>query len=178
MDENQRKKNILLTAVLLAVIAIISAILIIISLYMQNSSKNQTIDYSAEYVAQTVIQKMNYQNLTQISSENISKYYDVPKGIVIDSAMYISNLSDSGTEVACFKLNDRSDNEDRETLSEIIADYTSSKISNYKDVNDHTLLSKTDIVYPYVFVVISSDPNGAVTAFENVITNENPDTLK
>lgn len=175
MDEEKQKENMILTVIILAVIAIISAILIIISLNVQNSSKNQTNDYSAEYVAEKVIEKMNYQNLAPISSENISKYYDVPNGIVIESAMYISNRPDSGTEIACFKLNDRSDSQDRETLSDIISDYTSSKISNYKDVNDTALVSKTDEVFPYVFVVISSDPTGAVTAFENIITDENSD---
>lgn len=168
-QKQEQKRNIILTAVILAVIAIVSSVIVVILLYIQNSDKNNKSYYTADYIASGVISKMNYQNLTEISVENIPKYYDIPQNMLTDSAMYISNQSDMGTEIACFKFKYE---EDEEEIYKTISQYTGSKVSTYKSVNGEKINAKTDISYPYVFVVISSDSDNAVNAFEDIINKK------
>ncbi len=166
LQEKNQKRNIILTVIVLLFIAAVSCVLIVISLNMQNNSKPQPKVYTADEVTAGVINKMNYQNLTQISAENIPKYYDIPNDMIYDSSMYISGRSDIGTEIACFKFRDE---DDRDAIEKNIYEYTSSKINSYKEINESAVRSETSVIYPYVFVVISSDTGSAVTAFENIV---------
>ena len=89
--------------------------------------------YTASYLASEVVKKMNYENLSEISPSDISNYYDIPEGVVTDSAMFVSTRSDSYTEIACFKLKS---NESEKQLTKSIDNYISAKKKTYQNVDD------------------------------------------
>lgn len=170
MEKNQ-KRNIILTIIIIFFIAVIASVLIFLTMSVYNSKKQQTNEnLSVNYITSSVIEKMGYQNLSEISSENICKYYEIPDGVVLESDMYVSNRPDSFTEIACFKLTDKSKQDE---LMKSISEYITSKNSTYKGVNEKEYQninnSKTEVNYPYAFVVISSDSDAAVDAFNSVI---------
>lgn len=157
------------------IIAIIASLLIILTLSIyKNEQKQLNENLSVKYITSSVVKKMGYQNLSEISSENIPKYYEISKDIVSESDMYISSGSDSITEIACFKLTDESKQDE---LLESVSTYLSSKSSTYKNVNEkdsqNITNSKVEVKYPYVFVVISNDCDSAVEAFNSLTDVEN-----
>lgn len=169
MEVQSKRRNIILTVILLLVIAVSTSVIVLIMFSaQQNNKSSKTNNLTTEDIVSQVVKKMNYQNLSQISSENISKYYDIPQDTVTDSAMYISNRADSGIEFACFKL--RNEN-DEEILMSAISDYLNTKNSTYKEVNSKSSQTKIDTVFPYVFVAVSSDSETAVRVFKDIITD-------
>ena len=173
--EKIKKKKIILTVIIVMIIAVTASLLIILTLSIYKSEQKQLNEsLSVEYITSSVIEKMEYQNLSEISSENIPKYYEISDDIVSESDMYISSGSDSITEIACFKLTDESKQDE---LMKAISDYLSSKSSTYKNVNEkdsqNITNSRVEIKYPYVFVVISNDCDSAVTAFNSLTDTKN-----
>ena len=164
-----QKQNIMLTVVILAVIALLTSVTVILVLAQQNIQKNSNSYLPTNTIVSRVIKKMNYQNLSKISDENISKYYNIPDGVIIDSSMYISNRTDSGMELACFRL---SNEENAPALSDAISERISSKNSENKEGSNQLAQFKTDTVYPYVFVAVASDSEAAANAFEEIINEK------
>lgn len=173
-NESVKKKhtqnNIALTVVVVAAIIIIAAILSVSMLTIFRGNSTGKKEYTASYLASEVVKKMNYENLSEISGSNISKYYEIPDGVVSDSVMYISTRPDSFTELACFKLK----NQDKEEqLLDIINAHIADKSRAYQNVNETTssVVSTSRIFdhYPYVFVVVSADSDTAVNTFASLI---------
>ena len=164
-----RKKNIFLTVIIISIIIIITSVAVAVMLSRQNSQKNSNSYLTANTIISQVIKKMNYQNLSKISDENISKYYNIPDGIITDSAMYISNRTDSGMELACFRL---SDEDNSQSLSDAISEHISSKNIENKEGSGQLAQFKTDTIYPYVFVAVASDSEAASNAFEEIINTK------
>ena len=164
-----QKQNIMLTVVILAVIALLTSVTVILVLAQQNIQKNSNSYLPTNTIVSRVIKKMNYQNLSKISDENISKYYNIPDGVITDSSMYISNRTDSGMELACFRL---SNEENAPALSDAISERISSKNSENKEGSNQLAQFKTDTVYPYVFVAVASDSEAAANAFEEIINEK------
>ncbi len=168
MRSAAKPKRIVLTVAIIIAITAVAAILVILTVAQQKADQSGQLNLTAEEVLEGVINKMNYRSLSQISSENISKYYEIPDGTIVDFAMYVSGKADSSTEIACFKLKDKSR---QETLITSINNYLASKSNTYKDVADSAIHFDTDVSYPYVFVAVSSDSQNAVSAFEFVISH-------
>ncbi len=166
MESNIKKRNIVLTIVLLTVIAVATLVTVLFILSVQNREKSSRDYLTANTVITQVIKKMNYQNLSRISDENISKYYNIPQDTVTDSAVYVSNRADSGMELACFRLKSE---EAGTVLSDAISEYLSSKNTENKEGSGQLSKAKTDTVYPYVFVAVASDSEAAVGAFEEIL---------
>ena len=61
-----------MTIIIIALIAIIAGILVLISLNMQKRNTANNVNLSADQIVSNVIKKMNYQNLSPVSKENIS----------------------------------------------------------------------------------------------------------
>lgn len=175
MNDNLKKKqnNIALTIFIVGIILITSVVLSYITTMTLSSDKGSTKKYTASFLTSEIVKKMNYDNLSEISTGNISKYYDIPDGVVEDSSMYISTRSDNFTEIACFRL---SSEDKQDELIVVINDYISEKTKTYQNVNDKAYsmvsASKTDISYPYVFVAIAPDSEAAVSAFESLISDD------
>ncbi len=164
-----KKRNIFLTAILLSIIAAVTAVIVIAVLAEQNTQKNARSYLATNTIVSQVIKKMNYQNLSKISDENISKYYNIPNGIITDSSVYISNRTDSGMELACFRL---SSEDCAPILSDSISEHISSKNNENKEGSGQLAKFKTDTVYPYVFVAVASDSEAAANAFRETVNEK------
>ncbi len=172
MEEPQKPKNkpIFATVLIVTAIVVIAAILSAATLIMFQN-RRETKNYSASYVADEVVKRMNYDTLQKISPENIGNYYQLPEGLVSDSAMYVSARPDSSRELACFILSEQK-NQDAlmEAITEYIADRTQSTQNAKENKSASSAVhSRTKVHYPYVFVVISSDCDTAVNTFETIL---------
>ena len=172
--EKNKQRNIILSVIIILIIAITAAILCMITLSSANLfNKNKTKkDLSAGYIASSVVAKMNYQNLSEITADNISKYYEIPDGVIEDASMYVSSRPESCIEVACFKLTDGNKEDE---LMKSVSDYINSKMNTYKGVSDKEYQNisnnKTKTHYPYVIVVIASDSDVAISAFDSIVSS-------
>ena len=122
---------------------------------------------------------MNYENMSEISKDNIQRYYDIPEQLVSDKAMYVSTRPDNFTELACFKLNDT---KDEPLLLEIVNAYLKDKTQSIKSASEQSdpSLNKSNVYckYPYVFVVIANDSDNAVSTFSGLLDNDSKDTAR
>ena len=176
MSANKKKRNIVLTVSALLVIAATTAALVFISLNMQARPRSGNTSLSADEVVTGVIKKMNYQNLTPISKENISRYYEIPEDTVCDYAMYISGRTGSETELTCFKLKDGGS---EKALMDIINDYLSSKAARSSVVSETTSTQNASAAAatavlkrdPFIFVAVAQDSSNALKAFDNLVTD-------
>ncbi len=171
-NTKRTQNNIAVTVIIVAAILLIAASLSVSLLDTFRNDSTSTENYSTSKIVKTIIDKMNYENLSEISKDNISKYYEIPDGTVTDSTLYISTRSDNFTEIACFRLK----SEDKEkTLTKVINNYITEKTNTYQNVNDKAYetvsASKIEIHYPYVFVAVASDSESAVSEF-NELFNE------
>lgn len=177
-DSELKKNNIRLTIIVVTSIAVIAAILsFFILLSLKDNSGSNKADYTAHEITQEIITKMNYDNLSEISTENISKYYEIPDGVIFDSSMYISSRTDNFTELACFTL--RSEDK-KDILLNVIDDYINEKSTTYQNVNDKAFAainnSRVFDHYPYVLVSVSSDNDAVENTFEQMFSDEKTNT--
>ncbi len=166
--ETKKTNNIRLTIVVVTAIAATAAIIsLIIFLIFRASGTEASFNYTAHDITKQVINKMNYENLSEISEDNIDKYYEIPSDVVSDSAVFISSRTDNFTELACFKL---SKEEYEQKLLDVIEDYLSEKKSTYQNINEKAYNaiqeSKVFTHYPYVLVSVSSDNNSVKSTFD------------
>ncbi len=169
-----RKNNIRLTIIVVTAIAAATALIcVIILLFFKFGNDKEDIDYTTKDIADQIISRMNYDNLSEITGDNISKYYEIPDGVVSDSTMYISTRTDNFTEFACFKLT----SEDKEdTLRKVIEDYIDEKAATYQNINEkaYNAVHESQIFthYPYVLISVSSDNNTVKSAFDSMFTDK------
>ena len=178
MDEQTLRKklknsNIALTVVILTAIVIIAGILSAMLLMMYGNTDGKK-KFTASYLASEVVKRMNYENMSEISKDNIQKYYDIPDELVEDKSMFVSGRSDSFTELACFKLSDK---KNEPLLLEIINAYLKDKTEFIKNASENSdpnvSKGKTYCSYPYVFVIISSDCDSAINTFSALLDVKN-----
>ena len=167
MSTNQKKSKTLLTVIVIGVIVIVASVLILIILGTQKKPAEGEYDLSANQVVTRVIKKMNYNNLTPISKENITRYFVIPKEAVTDYAMYISGKSGTDIELSCFILKKKDFQED---MISSINDYI-----NEKNLTSQTsaqgCTSNVTIHYPYIFVAVAQDSETASSSFETVLSD-------
>ncbi len=169
MKEVSQKRNIILTLVVLAVIFAVTTVTVIILLGTQRKpAQDNDLRLTADEIVSRVIKKMNYNNLTQISKQNISRYYEIPEDTVTDYAMYISGRSGSEVEIACFKLKDE---DSRSALTTAINNYLSDKTSTDTSGSSAQTASSVTVHYPYVLVVIAPDCDTAAKSFETLLND-------
>ncbi len=174
-EKDIRKRNIRLTVLIISVIIVIAAIISCVILLVTGRFRPvEKKDYTAHEITEKIIRSMNYENLSEISAENISKYYEIPDGVISDSCMYISSRQDNFTEIACFRLR----TEDSETtLMKSVDSYLNEKVATYQNVNDKAFeaVSNSRILkhFPYVLVSVSADNDSVETVFETMFS---PDT--
>ena len=163
MSERTKKRNLILTAVSLIVIFTAAALLIIVSLKRKKKTPQNERKLTADKIVTSVSKKMNYNNLSPISI--IERYYEIPKGTVIDSAMYISGKSGTEVGIACFV---RKDGDQQSALDCAVSDYLNEKNTS-SQTSVQLIHSNVATHYPYVLVVVAQDSESAVKAFETVL---------
>lgn len=173
-NKQTNKNKIELTVIIVSLILTIAAVISVLLLLGMNESYTVTeSNYTAHEITDRIIRSMNYDNLSEISAENIYKYYDIPEGTISDSAMYISSKPDSFTEIACFRL--RSEDVEDKMISSA-NNYISEKMASYKNVNDkaYEAVSNSRILchYPYIVVTVSTDNSYVESVFESIFTDD------
>ncbi len=173
MASDKKKRNIILTVSLILVIAAVSAVLITLVLIEQNKNKSVSSeissDMSADEVVNAVMKKMNYTNLSPISKESISGYYQFPDDAVSDYAMYISGKSGGDVEITCFILKDEAA---EDIITNSINEHLNTRSAASEQSNSSSsVLPVTTIRYPYVFVVVAQDSDTAAKSFETVVSD-------
>lgn len=164
---SSKKRNLVLTIIVLGLIIATAAVLIVISLGMQKKTVKSGLTLTADQVVTGVIRKMNYSNLSPISAENISRYYEVPDHTVADLAMYISGKSGTEVEITCFRL--QNDTEPA-PLIQAVDDYLDDK-GILTQSTAQAINAKVATHLPYVFVAVAQDSETAAKAFETVLND-------
>ncbi len=165
---SSKKRNLILTIIVLGLILAVAAVLILITLNMQKKIETSDPTLTADQVVTGVIRKMNYTNLSPISAENISRYYEIPTDSISDSAMYISGKSGTEVEVTCFRL--QSDTA-REPLMHAVNEYLEDKGVSPQTAVSQVINAKVATHLPYIFVAVAQDSESAVKAFETVLND-------
>ena len=76
MKKSSIKRNIILTTIVLSIIFISTAVTVILLFSSQRRSmQKNSLTLTVDEVVSRVAKKMNYNNLTPISKQNISRYY-------------------------------------------------------------------------------------------------------
>lgn len=172
-----KAKKILISAVLVFVIIAVTAVTVAILLKMgygmSSLEKDFKTDLSTDELVDSIISELNYTDISQVSSSNISKYYDINDDLISDATVYISNKSDSCFEISCFKLKENSVYPQVESA---IKNHLSSRNANFQDLDpqESKKLSECKIEYctPYVLVVVADNSSSAVASFRNFVTGK------
>ncbi len=176
MTINKRKVIISVSLILsiISVAAIIIAFLIHMGFGKPLSNKEQTdVSISTDTIVDRIIGELDYSGISRVSSDNISKYYDIDEKLISEATVYISDSADSCFEVSCFKLNDENDYSKVESK---IKNHINSQSANLQILNpkESKKLGNTKIEYcnPYILVVVADNSESAITSFRNFITGK------
>lgn len=170
-----KKKVIISVSLILLIVAvaiIVISILINMGFGKPPVSTNQADgNISTDSIVDNIINELDYNGISRVSSDNISKYYDIDNSLISEATVYISTNADSCFEISCFKLNDETDYQEVETK---IKKHINSQSTNFQRLNpkEGKKLEDTKIEYctPYILVVVSDNSESAVTSFKNLIT--------
>lgn len=167
MKKSSIKRNIILTTIVLSIIFISTAVTVILLFSSQRRSmQKNSLTLTADEVVSRVAKKMNYNNLTPISKQNISRYYEIPENTITDCAMYISGRSGTETELACFKLKDE---EASAPMAAAVSSYLGGKTPTDPGVSAAQPTSSVAVHYPYMLVVVAPDCETAAKYFETIL---------
>lgn len=157
---------------LVAILAIIACVYVV-TVYghnadSENNQKERT-GISASFINKTVIEKMGYKGISELSGSDISGHFDIPEDTITQASVYVADSSSSSTELACFKLKAP---ENSDEIISAISKHISIKekgfqespkeleyIQNYVTVNTNG----------YVFMVISENADVAGKTFIDVV---------
>lgn len=167
------KTRVVLTVVALAVIGIAAVVLSTLAInkmpeaQSQDNTSSQTL--TASEITKKVIAKMEYKDLKELDSGNISAHFNLPEGSVTQASVYISISSNSALEVDCFKLS----SEDKfESLNYAVAEHIAQKSKGFTENSTDLNLLKNYVIEQYkeyVFVSVSPDADTAVKIFKDII---------
>lgn len=165
--------SIILILIILSVTSITISVLLNMGFGMTAYSENSTVDLSTDVIVDNIIEEFDYTDISRIDSDRLSKYYDLDNALIAEATVYVSNNSDSGFEISCFKLNDDSDYAKLET---IIKDHLNSTNSHLQKLNpkesQKLVNSRIEHCAPYVLVVVADNSNSVVTTFRNFVLGE------
>lgn len=172
-----RKKVIVSVSLILLIVAvavIVIAVLIHMGFGKLHIGKEKTdSSISTDSIVDTIINELDYSGISRVSSDNISRYYDLDEELISEATVYISDSADSCFEVSCFKLNTE---DDYSKVESKIKSHINSQSSNLQRFNpkESQKLGDTRIEYcdPYVLVVVADNSESAVTSFKNLITGK------
>ncbi len=171
------KKKILISVVFLFAVISVTSVIVIILVRMGfgiSPSKNESKkDFTTDEIVYTIIDKLDYTSLSKVSSDNISKYYDIDDILIADATVYISSKDESFSEISCFKLTDSSKYQQVETA---IKNHLSFSNVNLQDFNpqESKKLNESKIEYcePYVLVIVSDNSSSAAAIFKDLVTGK------
>lgn len=174
MSDGTKKLITLALILLITVAAIIGCVYAVTKInasqsYSDPTSSSNTLDISAAEVNKQVIEKMGYTGISELNSGDISSHIDIPENSVTQASIYISDVSSSAMEIACFKLADP--NNDEEILV-AISDHIAVKLKGFQDSPKESEYIKNYVTVTtngYVFLAITENADIAAKAFEDIV---------
>lgn len=167
--EQSRKKWIVFT-----VVTLICTIAILIgAFFVLHHIRDNYAGYSPDQITQHIVETLKIEDLVKVDSEQISKHYDIPDGVVQTSSVYMSKSSESASELACFLLTDSSK---YEQLTQVINDHINTKAAGFKSLNpiQYNALKNVLISHKgrYVLVSVGSDATAEEKLFLELLENK------
>lgn len=172
------KRKVIISVSLILLIVVVSVIIIAVLIHMgfgnlPESKKKADTSISTDSIVDNIISELDYSGISRVSSDNISRYYDLDEDLISEATVYISDSADSCFEVSCFKLNEGADYSKIEAK---IKSHINSQSTTLQKLNpkESQKLGDTRIEYcdPYVLVVVADNSESAVTSFKNLITGK------
>jgi hypothetical protein len=157
--------------IIFSVVALVAALVIMLGSYVlfQNSRENAEPFKPAQITAR-IISEMNRTDLAEVSGSQLSKHYDIPDGVIIDSSLYMSRSSDSASELACFYLVDKSQFAQLQTA---VTAHLNSKAAGFKSLNpaQYNALKNASVTQKgkYVLVSVGSNPAADAKLFNEIL---------
>ncbi len=175
MTSGTRKFITFVVIALVAIAAIVGSVYVIMQVGSKNGnggSSSELLEISVSQLNKELIEKMGYSGITEVDSGEISGHFDIPEESVTQVSIYISDSSSSATEIACFKLRDKSQ---KEKLVEAINKHIAVKLKGFAEspkeiekIKNYTTVSSGD----YVFMAISENSDVAGDTFSDIIENK------
>lgn len=175
MTSSTRKFITFVVIALVAIAAIVGSVYVIMQVRDRNGNggtSSELVEISASQLNKELIEKMGYSGITEINSGEISGHFDIPEESVTQVSIYISDSSSSATEIACFKLKDKSH---KEKIDEAINRHIAVKLKGFAEspkeiekIKNYTAVSSDD----YVFMAISENSDVAGDTFLDIIENK------
>lgn len=163
---DDRKKWIIFSAVAL----VTAAIILTVSCVLFRNIRENAEPFKPAQITARIISKMNRTDLTEVSSSQLSKHYNIPDGVVLESSLYMSRSSDSASELACFYLTDKSQ---FTQLQAAITNHLNSKAAGFKSLNpaQYNALKNASVTQKgrYVLVSVGSDPAADAKLFYEML---------
>lgn len=172
MASNQKKVTVTMVALVAVVIAAVSLSLFVMQRMAddnQHSTETSQQALTASEITKRVISKMDYKDLKELDSGNISAHFVVPGECVTQTSVYISDSTDSAFEIACFKLKNEKSFEE---LNKAIADHISTKAKGFKDAPNELSLIENYVISNhdgFVFVAVSETASVAASVFADIV---------
>ena len=166
MTSGTRKFITFVVIALVAIAAIVGSVYVIMQVGSKNGnggSSSELLEISVSQLNKELIEKMGYSGITEVDSGEISGHFDIPEESVTQV---------SATEIACFKLRDKSQ---KEKLVEAINKHIAVKLKGFAEspkeiekIKNYTTVSSGD----YVFMAISENSDVAGDTFSDIIENK------
>lgn len=124
---------------------------------------------TASEITKKVIAKMNYENIVELDSGNISGHFVIPEGSVTQSSICISSSADTALEVDCFKLTDESC---EVKIKSAVSDHMATKSKGFKDSPEQSQMIKgyvCETYHGFTFVVVADNADVAVKTFKDIV---------
>lgn len=157
---------------LVAILAIIACVYVV-TVYGHSadseSNKQEKTEISASFINKTVIEKMGYNGISELSGSDISGHFDIPDDTITQASVYVAESSSSSTELACFKLKEA---EKSDEITTAISKHIAIKEKGFQEspkeleyIQNYVTVSTNG----YVFMVISENADVAGKAFLDVV---------
>ena len=175
MTSSTRKFITFVVIALVAIAAIVGSVYVIMQVSDRNGNREVSsglVEISASQLNKEIIEKMGYSGITEVDSGEISGHFDIPEESVTQVSIYISDSSSSATELACFKLKDKSQ---KDKINEAINTHISVKLKGFAEspkeiekIKNYTTVSSGE----YVFMAISENSDVAGDTFSDIIESK------
>lgn len=168
MNTVSRKRVLIVIAVLLLLFIVAGVCLFFFTFQEKKEHKQDTVTPSM--VTAKIIREMNYQDVTSLQEDQLTKYYNIPEGVLADFSVCMSKSANSGFELSCFEL---ADDNKFDALQKSIADHVASRSQGFKGANpveyQNILDSTVERKGRFVLLVICDDPQPAIKIFRSFV---------
>ncbi|MFU0833852.1 MAG: DUF4358 domain-containing protein [Oscillospiraceae bacterium] len=166
--EQSRKKWVVFT-----VVTLICTIAVLIgAFFVLHHIRDNYVGYSPDQITEHIIDTLKLEDLVKVDSEQLSKHYDIPDGVVQASSVYMSKSSESASELACFLLTTSSKHDE---LTQVINDHINTKAAGFKSLNPIQYNALKNVLISqkgrYVLVAVGSDASAEEKLFLELLDN-------